>query len=262
MADMQAEFERRRAARQSAEDNMDSTIRAKLVARAQEETDTHQAKFDKMLKGIRENAPELVVADLSWATVTFDRVNMSKGVGSAGTARLAESLLGNCHVTSIDLAGNAVGDRGAQRLARVLTRPGNQIASLDLSGNGLTAVAAYWLSVAIQRAPCLTSLNLCYNSLGDEGVEHLLGAVDATAGKITELGLNGNAISKQNPSLCRLKAILKLNACSEHPHLSPAQRIDAADFWQSSFSERPQMAATLPAPPAFVTNIFNIESKK
>ena len=76
----------------------------------------------------------------------------------------------NTHVKTLNLAGNAIGDRGAQRIARVLTRPTNVIRSVNMSGNNLTEVAGYWLSVALKTAPYLTDLDLSYNCLGDSGV--------------------------------------------------------------------------------------------
>ena len=135
-----------------------------------QETDAIQTRFDELCMRIRGNDPELTSADMGFMTVTWSRVQMHAGLGSDGCARFAESLMCNTHVSSIDLSGNAIGDRGAQRLARVLTRPTNVITTVNLSGNGLTDVAGFWLSVALKSAPCLVDLDLSYNALGDSGV--------------------------------------------------------------------------------------------
>ena len=119
----------------------------------------------------------------------------------------ARHLAGLGQLTSLDLRGNSIGDDGARHLAGL-----GQLTSLDLWDNQIGDDGARHLA-GLGR---LTSLDLWNNKIGDDGARHLAGL-----GRLTSLDLSGNRIEDLSPllSLPRL-AKLNLSGCrASHPCL-------------------------------------------
>lgn len=104
---------------------------------------------------------------LSQATLKLGWCKLGGGAGARG---LADILLFNSTLASLDLRGNALGNDGAVALARALRSHGNAL---------------------------LTELDLGYNEIKDDGACALAQALKANAeGAVRQLRLNANYISK------------------------------------------------------------------
>ena len=81
-------------------------------------------------------------------------------LGGLQLTRVPEELGELVNLTSLDLAGNNIGDDGARALAGLVN-----LTSLDLSGNEIGDDGARALAGLVK----LTSLNLSGNAIGDDG---------------------------------------------------------------------------------------------
>jgi hypothetical protein len=135
-------------------------------------------------------------------------------IGDAGAASLAPILARMAQLTSIDLSCNAIGDAGAASLAPSLARMA-QLTSLDLGGNGIGAAGAASLAPSLARMAQLASLDLSRNDIGDAGAASLAPSL-ALMPQLASLYLGDNYIGDAGaaslaPSLARLTRLTSLD---------------------------------------------------
>lgn len=161
-------------------------------------------------------------------------------------ARLAHCLVGNRHIVSVNLTGNQIGDKGAERLARALQRCCT-ITELDLSGNGISVVGASWLAKALQTNTTLLTLILAYNLIETQGAEYLADAIAVNRdSQLARLDVRGNNV--EGGVEARLRNMIKSNA-ARPPQLAPHE-VQAAQTLHASAAPRPTHVP--PSPPAYL----------
>jgi len=105
---------------------------------------------------------------------------------AAADERLVEKLQALQHLTSLDLRGNSIGDRGAKAIAASLTG----LSSLALSGNQIGDEGAEAIAASLVG---LSSLALNNNQIGDDGAK----AIAASLSGLSSLALSGNWIGDE-----------------------------------------------------------------
>ncbi|CAK9019968.1 LRR and PYD domains-containing protein 14 (Nucleotide-binding oligomerization domain protein 5) [Durusdinium trenchii] len=100
---------------------------------------------------------------------------------------------------TLDLQGQDLGRKGAQRLARALL-PHQSLRELNLACTKLTDAGIAYVAGALQRNVSLVSVNLRNNELGDVGTEALASALSCAwkeneSYQLVELNLSGNLFS-------------------------------------------------------------------
>lgn len=118
-----------------------------------------------------------------------------KYLGDAGAERLAKALTRSMRLQVLELKGNFIGCHGAERLAAALVG-GCPLVRLGLSWNNIGCRGATRLSVAVaEEVPTLTDLDLSHNRIADEGAKWLAQAVMKSRSLI-KVGVQGNMINK------------------------------------------------------------------
>jgi len=105
--------------------------------------------------------------------------------------KLSNALQRNDTLTSLNLWGCSIGDKGVEVLAGAVTHAPNLV-TLDLGWNAITRNGAEILSVPLKQSS-ITSLGLAWNELGNDGVKHIAMALKDN-NKLTHLDLWGNDI--------------------------------------------------------------------
>jgi len=101
-------------------------------------------------------------------------------LGPAGADKIGEMLYHNNSIVSIALNGNDIKDNGVEKLVYHLSR-NVKLQHLDLGQNEITAVGANHLRRLLANDhPALTSIELSYNPLKDEGVHAILSSLTVT----------------------------------------------------------------------------------
>jgi Ran GTPase-activating protein (RanGAP) involved in mRNA processing and transport len=148
----------------------------------------------------------LAALDLSWNLI-----------GAEGVRHLAPALRGAHAVADVSLAGNRLGDDGAQLLSEtVLGGPGGGALSsllvVDVSHNSIRAPGAQHIGALIRDTPLL-SCALDGNELGDDGTLAIANALKA-ARTLQRLSMRGTGITAQGSgAVCeaaQLNPILEL----------------------------------------------------
>jgi Ran GTPase-activating protein (RanGAP) involved in mRNA processing and transport len=98
-------------------------------------------------------------------------------------------LAQNSSLTTLNLAGNYIGDDGAKALSAALAQ-NSSLTTLNLTDNEIGADGAQALGAALAQNSSLTTLNLSYNKIGDDA---LVAAV-AQSSSLTTLNLSCNEI--------------------------------------------------------------------
>ncbi len=98
-------------------------------------------------------------------------------ISDQGAAALAEGL-SFAKLVTLDLAGNAIGDAGAQSLASVV-KSHPTLASLDLHRNRIGPLGAQAMGVALIANAALTSLDLTCNPIPEDGGSQHIKAMKA-----------------------------------------------------------------------------------
>ena len=101
-------------------------------------------------------------------------------LGPTGADKIGEFLYHNNSIVSIDLSWNDIKDSGMERLVYHLNKS-NKLQHLNLKENKITAVGANHLRRLIATDhPTLTSIELSWNPLKDEGVHVILSSLTVT----------------------------------------------------------------------------------
>ena len=121
------------------------------------------------------------------------------GLQSQGLEHLCEALIsGDCHLTSINVGENFLGDEGIIHLCNALTSVSCTLTSLDVSQNRSGDEGKIRLCNALTNVNCtLTSLNVSDNMLGDEGIVHLCNALTSVHCKLTSLNVSDNTLGDE-----------------------------------------------------------------
>ena len=102
---------------------------------------------------------------------------------------LAEGLINNNSLTTLDLRRNRLSSDGARALAESLSN--SSLTSLDLSDNSISDIGAQALAESLSHSS-LTSLNLAYSGISDIGTRDLARSLPSS--KLKLLNLLGNKI--------------------------------------------------------------------
>jgi PAS domain S-box-containing protein len=141
----------------------------------------------QLLKLLKNNESSIVSLDLSYQTFTLNDIQI-----------LVESLKGNCHLRTLNLTGNMLGDDGA-----ILLSTHHAFSNLILSGTGVGEAGASSLA----KHPTITSLDISHNKINDSAAREF-----ANNTKIETLNLAGNKITGQGTvALARNKKLRSLN---------------------------------------------------
>lgn len=127
---------------------------------------------------------------------------------------LVANILDHPSLERLNLEHNAIGDRGARAVGKLLNGHSPRLAHVNLSNNDIRPAGALALAHALVRNVTLVSLDLRLNHLQDEGAQALCKALLKNA-NLRELDLSGNELSElsaalvaqvllQNSSLTRL----------------------------------------------------------
>ena len=100
-----------------------------------------------------------------------------------------EALENNNTVTTLDLGGSNIGDKGAEALAKAL-KNNNTVTILNLWDNNIGVEGAKALSEALENNEIVTALYLAGNNIGDEGAK----ALTKSFNTVTTLDLGGSNI--------------------------------------------------------------------
>jgi hypothetical protein len=122
------------------------------------------------------------------------RFNIELVVRSSNNAlqKVADALIVNTGLQSLDLGYNSFGDEGTKALADAL-KFNNALQSLNLEYNSIGAEGTKALADALKVNTGLQSLDLGYNSVGDEGTKALADALKVNTG-LQSLNLEYNSI--------------------------------------------------------------------
>jgi len=130
-------------------------------------------------------------------------------LGPTGADKIGEMLYHNNSIVSIDLSVNNIEDSGVERLVYHLSKP-NKLQHLNLRNNKITAVGANHLRRLIATDhPTLTSIELSYNPLKDEGVHVILSSLTVTMERIglREVDITSSSCPVIGASLSKIKFI-------------------------------------------------------
>ena len=122
--------------------------------------------------------------------VVLDVVN--SGLDDAMTRVLVAGLLENHSVTSLSLAHNKIGDRGARALAKYIATSNSVLAELDLEDNVIGEAGGVALGHALHTNSPLLELNLRLNRLSDGCAYVCAGLVNNAT--LTSLNLAANSL--------------------------------------------------------------------
>ena len=111
-------------------------------------------------------------------------------ISGIGAQALAEGLINNNSLTTLDLSMNKLSCDGARALAESLSH--NSLTSLNLDCNGISDIGAQALAESLSHSS-LTSLNLDCNGISDIGARYLARSLPSS--KLKLLNLLGNKIS-------------------------------------------------------------------
>jgi Ran GTPase-activating protein (RanGAP) involved in mRNA processing and transport len=82
---------------------------------------------------------------------------------------LVSHIMDHPVLSELSLSHNAIGDRGARALGKMLTAGRCRLTHLALADNAIRAAGAQALAHALTRNTTLQSLDLRLNRLGDDG---------------------------------------------------------------------------------------------
>ena len=116
----------------------------------------------------------------------------SNGIGDAGIQDLATALKANTGVASLNVGNNDISDVGAMPLAEVLHQNAT-LTRLDLPRNKCSSKGAVAFADALLVNTSLTSLDLGANEISSTGIKSLAMALKTNA-TLTSLNLSSNSI--------------------------------------------------------------------
>ncbi|XP_052133307.1 NLR family CARD domain-containing protein 3-like isoform X1 [Frankliniella occidentalis] len=113
------------------------------------------------------------------------------GVNPRTVRAIAQALMYNPSVHTLDLSGNWLSDEAAYYLAELLLRENVALRRLAMRGCKLSARAAAMLAEGVELNHSLQELDLADNELGDDGVKAMQEAL-AQNDELRELDLSNN----------------------------------------------------------------------
>ncbi|CAJ1418155.1 unnamed protein product [Effrenium voratum] len=116
-----------------------------------------------------------------------------------------QRLVDEPDLEELDLEGQLLGKKGAQRLARGLLSH-QSLRELNLARASIGDEGAAYIAGALQRNRSLESLNLRNNGIGDTGCEGLAEALNDVDGSLTELNLSHNSFGDVGLSALKVLA--------------------------------------------------------
>jgi Ran GTPase-activating protein (RanGAP) involved in mRNA processing and transport len=116
-------------------------------------------------------------------------------IDDQGCANIADALVKNCSLTSIELDDNSIFDAGCSTLAAMLAE-NTVLVQLLLNGNGIGLAGATSLAEALQKNACLQILGLGRSNVGNEGAMAIAHALRSNT-NLARLDLNCNNISDE-----------------------------------------------------------------
>ena len=109
---------------------------------------------------------------------SIESLSMQRGaITNVGASALARSLTGNPFMTSLNLAGNALGATAAAQIGDALAHGACVLQLVTLSNNGIDADGAKALAVGLEACTSLHELHLNGNPIGDRGAEAVAAAL-------------------------------------------------------------------------------------
>ena len=119
----------------------------------------------------------------------------SNSIGDKGAIALARALAKNKTLTKIDLATNSIGEEGVVALARALAK-NTTLTNIDLGNNSISGKSAVAMANALVKNKTLTDISLGWNELGDEGTVAMANAL-VKNNTLTTLNLPSNSIGDE-----------------------------------------------------------------
>lgn len=165
----------------------------------------------------------LISSDLPFMAVLTSLNLAYNNIGPKGAKAIAEALgSGKAVLTDLNLADNRLGAEGAKAIADALASGKAVLTSLNLAGSPLSAGIGPEGSKAIAEAlkvnAVLTDLNLAYSSFGAEGAKAIADALASGKAVLTTLDLHNNNLDAEAGKA--LAAALKENAVLTSLNLS------------------------------------------
>ena len=144
------------------------------------------------------------------------------GLQSQGLKHLCEALISSdCHLTSLNVSSNRLGDEGIVLLCNALTSVNCRLTSLNVSYSQWGEKGLKHLCDALTSSNCvLTKLKIGFIRLGDGGIKELSGALTNGFCTLTSLDIRGNEFGDEGiKHLCKALTDTKcklrsLNLCS------------------------------------------------
>lgn len=121
------------------------------------------------------------------------------GLKSWRLKHLCEALISrDCNLTSLNVSGNRLGDKGIMHLSNVLTSVNCKLTSLNVRENYCRSEGSKHLCDALISTNCtLTNLNISDNELGDEGIMHLFTILNSSNCTLTRLNVRSNRVGNR-----------------------------------------------------------------
>lgn len=123
----------------------------------------------------------------------------NNAVGLKGALRIAEALESNSSLKELNMKGNSIGDEGAECIAMVVAN-NVVLERLDLSSNGIGYEGTKAISDALRGGSVLAELNLARNNLGDRSAKTICDAVQGET-SLVKLDLSHNKIGDRGKRL-------------------------------------------------------------
>ncbi|CAO3563710.1 unnamed protein product [Mortierella alpina] len=133
---------------------------------------------------------------------------------------------GLSRLTSLDLSGNSIGDKGAQALSEAL-KINSTVTTLNLGSNSIGANGAQALSEALKTNSTLTTLRLSFSTIGDKGAQALSEALK-TNSTLTTLDLDRNSIRALSEALKINSTLTSLDLFNNSMREKAAQELSEA----------------------------------
>jgi Leucine Rich repeat len=131
-------------------------------------------------------------------------------IGPQGCIDVANALIKNGVLTSLEMNGNSIGDDGCMAMAATF-RQNTVLTKISLNGNRIGPTGSIALTEMLRTNASLRVLGLGGNDVGNEGAVAFAGALRINA-MLERLDLEGNDIS-DGGAMAILKALMESN-CS------------------------------------------------
>jgi len=114
-------------------------------------------------------------------------------LGDSGADILSAALLQNIYLARLSLARNSISAVGVEGLAAVLAQ--DRLVKLDLHGNHIRSEGLTCLASSLSKNHSLIDLNVSSNEIGDDGAQALAAVISEETPCLVTLNLAGNQIA-------------------------------------------------------------------